>query len=81
MGSFSIWHWLIVLLVVVLIFGTKRLKNIGADLGSAVKGFKDGVRDGSATAAGEGTAPPQQVGTAQKTADAGTVDVEAKTKA
>jgi len=82
MGSFSIWHWLIVLLVVVLIFGTKKLKNIGADLGSAVKGFKDGVRDGSTSAAGEGTAAPaQQVGNAQKTADAGTVDVEAKTKA
>ena len=44
MGSFSIWHWLIVLLVVVLIFGTKKLKNIGADLGGAVKGFKDGVK-------------------------------------
>ena len=82
MGSFSIWHWLIVLLVVVLIFGTKKLKNIGTDLGSAVKGFKDGVRDGSTSAAGEGTAPsPQQVGNAQKTADGSTVDVEAKTKA
>ncbi len=46
MGSFSIWHWLIVLLVVVLIFGTKKLKNIGSDLGSAVKGFKDGVKSG-----------------------------------
>ena len=44
MGSFSIWHWLIVLLVVVLIFGTKKLRNIGADLGSAVKGFKDGMK-------------------------------------
>jgi sec-independent protein translocase protein TatA len=44
MGSFSIWHWLIVLLVVVLIFGTKKLRNIGADLGGAVKGFKDGVK-------------------------------------
>jgi len=43
MGSFSIWHWLIVLLVVVLIFGTKKLRNIGTDLGSAVKGFKDGM--------------------------------------
>jgi sec-independent protein translocase protein TatA len=47
MGSFSIWHWLIVLLVVVLIFGTKKLKNIGSDLGGAVKGFKDGVKGGS----------------------------------
>ena len=45
MGSFSIWHWLIVLVVVVLIFGTKKLKNVGSDLGSAVKGFKDGVKD------------------------------------
>jgi len=46
MGSFSIWHWLIVLLVVVLIFGTKKLRNIGTDLGSAVKGFKEGMREG-----------------------------------
>ena len=46
MGSFSIWHWLIVLLVVVLIFGTKKLRNIGADLGGAVKGFKDGMKPG-----------------------------------
>ncbi len=44
MGSFSIWHWLIVLLVVVLIFGTKKLRNIGADLGGAVRGFKEGMR-------------------------------------
>jgi sec-independent protein translocase protein TatA len=44
MGSFSIWHWLIVLLVVVLIFGTKKLRNIGQDLGGAVKGFKDGMK-------------------------------------
>jgi sec-independent protein translocase protein TatA len=44
MGSLSIWHWLIVLLVVVLIFGTKKLRNIGADLGGAVKGFKDGMK-------------------------------------
>ncbi len=44
MGSFSIWHWLIVLLVVVLIFGTKKLRNMGSDLGGAVKGFKKGMR-------------------------------------
>ncbi|HEY0664757.1 MAG TPA: Sec-independent protein translocase subunit TatA [Gallionella sp.] len=44
MGSFSIWHWLIVLLVVVLIFGTKKLRNLGSDLGGAVKGFKEGMR-------------------------------------
>jgi sec-independent protein translocase protein TatA len=44
MGSFSIWHWLIVLLIVLLIFGTKKLRNIGTDLGGAVKGFKDGMK-------------------------------------
>jgi sec-independent protein translocase protein TatA len=47
MGSFSIWHWLIVLVVVVLIFGTKKLKNVGTDLGAAVKGFKDGMKTGA----------------------------------
>lgn len=74
MGSFSIWHWLVVLVIVVLIFGTKKLKNIGADLGGAVKGFKDGVRDGGTPA--DTTA---QV-TTQKSSDTNTVDVEAKTK-
>jgi sec-independent protein translocase protein TatA len=78
MGSFSIWHWLIVLLVVVLIFGTKKLKNIGADLGGAVKGFKDGVK-GANEAADTAAAPAQQV-TTQRANDANTVDVEAKTK-
>ena len=76
MGSFSIWHWLIVLLIVVMIFGTKKLKNMGTDLGGAVKGFKDGVKDGTTSA---DAAAPQQVG-ANKVADANTVDVEAKTK-
>lgn len=77
MGSFSIWHWLIVLVIVVLVFGTKKLKNIGADLGGAVKGFKDGVKDGSTTP--DAAAVTQQV-TAEKSSDANTVDVEAKTK-
>ncbi|CAE6719899.1 Sec-independent protein translocase subunit TatA [Candidatus Nitrotoga fabula] len=44
MGSFSIWHWLVVLLVVILIFGTKKLRNMGADLGGAMKGFREGMR-------------------------------------
>ena len=48
MGSFSIWHWLIVLVIVMLIFGTKKLRNIGTDLGGAVRGFKDGMREGTA---------------------------------
>ncbi len=46
MGSFSLWHWLIVLLIVVLIFGTKKLKNIGGDLGGAVNEFKKAMNDG-----------------------------------
>ncbi|MDE2145368.1 MAG: Sec-independent protein translocase subunit TatA [Burkholderiales bacterium] len=78
MGGLSIWHWMIVLLVVVLIFGTKKLKNIGTDLGEAVKGFKDGVK-GASSDADAPAAPVQQV-TAQRTADSNTVDVEAKTK-
>ena len=48
MGSFSIWHWLIVLLVIILIFGTAKLKNIGKDMGGAIKGFKEGMKDGTA---------------------------------
>lgn len=77
MGSFSIWHWLIVLLIVVMVFGTKKLKNMGSDLGGAVKGFKDGMKDGSTDAA---TTPPSgQVGNSQA-ADKTTIDVEAKQK-
>jgi sec-independent protein translocase protein TatA len=67
MGGLSIWHWLIVLLVVVLIFGTKKLRNIGQDLGGAVKGFKEGMKTSEG---GELTpdqqppeVPPQHLGT------------------
>lgn len=66
MGSFSIWHWLIVLAIIVLIFGTKKLRNLGGDLGSAVKGFKDGMKsendkaDAAAAAQGKsGEIPPK----------------------
>ncbi len=45
MGTFSIWHWLVVLAIVVLVFGTKKLRNLGGDLGSALKGFKEGMQD------------------------------------
>ncbi|MBY0269771.1 MAG: Sec-independent protein translocase subunit TatA [Burkholderiales bacterium] len=62
MGSFSIWHWLIVLLVVVLIFGTKKLRNIGADLGGAVKGFKEGVKSGDDKSAEAKTEIPPSTG-------------------
>jgi sec-independent protein translocase protein TatA len=64
MGGLSIWHWLIVLVVVVLIFGTKKLRNIGQDLGGAVKGFKEGMKSDGESAAGSSTAdagPAQQI--------------------
>jgi len=81
MGSFSVWHWLIVLLIVVLVFGTKKLKNIGSDLGGAVKGFKDGMREGGTTADGNApVTPAPQVGTNKAAADPNTVDVEARTR-
>jgi sec-independent protein translocase protein TatA len=78
MGSFSIWHWLIVLVIVALIFGTKKIRNIGADLGGAVKGFKEGMKDpnakdNDATAAAD-PAPVQRVATGE------TIDVQAKEK-
>jgi sec-independent protein translocase protein TatA len=53
MGSFSIWHWIIVLVVVLLIFGTKRLRGAGRDLGEAVKGFKKGMADDDDKPAGQ----------------------------
>ena len=70
MGSFSVWHWLIVLLIILLVFGTKKLRNLGSDLGGAVKGFKEGMKDGGSTDAAE---------TTQKT-EAPTIDVQAKDK-
>ncbi|MBI3155392.1 MAG: Sec-independent protein translocase subunit TatA [Burkholderiales bacterium] len=79
MGGFSIWHWLIVLLVVVLIFGTKKLKNMGSDLGAAVKGFKDGVK-GATDDEGAAAPPPQVTSATPAARSADTVDVEAKTK-
>ena len=62
MGGLSIWHWLIVLLVVVLIFGTKKLRNIGQDLGGAVKGFKEGVKGAETEADAAKAASAQQIG-------------------
>jgi sec-independent protein translocase protein TatA len=72
MGSFSIWHWLIVLVIVMLVFGTKKIGNIGSDLGKAVKGFKDGVKGEEDKS--EHAATPSQV------ADKTTIDVEAREK-
>ncbi|MBL8394810.1 MAG: Sec-independent protein translocase subunit TatA [Candidatus Accumulibacter sp.] len=70
MGSFSIWHWLIVLVIVLLIFGTKKLRNLGADLGGAVKGFKDGIKDATTEESkpvetSSPPSPPPQVTTGQ----------------
>jgi sec-independent protein translocase protein TatA len=75
MGAWGIGHWIVVLLIVVLVFGTKKLKNIGGDLGSAVKGFKDGMKDGSAPAEDKPAAPAAAV-----SADKTTIDVEVKNK-
>jgi sec-independent protein translocase protein TatA len=63
MGGLSIWHWLIVLVVVVLIFGTKKLRNVGQDLGGAVKGFKEGMKTDadSASAKAADATPAQQI--------------------
>jgi len=61
MGGLSIWHWLIVLLVVVLIFGTKKLRNIGQDLGGAVKGFKEGMKDSEGAETEKPASPPEQI--------------------
>lgn len=77
MGSFSIWHWVVVLIIVMLVFGTKKLRNIGSDLGGAVKGFKQGMK--------EGGADDEQDATKAKLADdvnkkPDTIDVEAKEK-
>ena len=66
MGSFSIWHWLIVLVIVVLVFGTSKLKNLGRDLGGGIKGFKEGLKE-----------EPKKVA---NDANANTVDVTAKEK-
>ncbi len=72
MGSFSIWHWLIVLVIVLLVFGTKKLKNIGSDLGGAVRGFKEGMKGDS-----DAEKKPEQLA-AEKTG--ATIDGEVKDK-
>ena len=76
MGSFSIWHWLIVLVIVMMVFGTKKLRNMGSDLGGAVKGFKDGIKEGAQGAASDAA------GVASKVADQAskTIDVQVKEK-
>jgi sec-independent protein translocase protein TatA len=69
MGSLSIWHWLIVLVIIMLVFGTKKLRNIGSDLGGAVRGFKEGVKEGTEKASTEPASAAYK-----------TIDVDAKPK-
>jgi sec-independent protein translocase protein TatA len=70
MGGLSIWHWLIVLLIVLLVFGTKKLRNIGSDLGGAVKSFKDAVKDENVKIADK----------SEKSESGTTIDAEVKDK-
>lgn len=74
----STTHLIIFLVIIIVIFGTKKLRNIGSDLGGAVKGFKDGMKDGSADDAV--VPPPSQVTNASAAQDASTIDVQAKQK-
>lgn len=74
MGTFSIWHWLIVLVIVALVFGTKKLRNMGEDLGSAVKGFKKGMADA------DDTSTPQSVTQQQNAQADSTIDVKTTEK-
>ena len=78
MGSMSPIHWVIVLVVVLLIFGTKKLRNIGTDMGAAVKGFKDGMKDGDAAKEAAATQQVAQNIEPQTAKDPHTVDVNAK---
>ena len=75
MGSLSVWHWLIVLVIVVLVFGTGNLKNMGKDLGGAINGFKEGMREGDEAAA---QAPKKEIAQDKTAAKSETIDVEAK---
>jgi sec-independent protein translocase protein TatA len=72
MGAMSIWHWLIVLVIIMLVFGTKKLKNIGSDLGGAVRGFKEGVKEGTEEAAASVDAAKNEASR--------TIDVETREK-
>lgn len=77
MGTWSWMHWLLVLVVVILVFGTKKLGNVGSDLGKAIKGFKDGVK-GEEEKSAANPAPPASP--TQQVADKSTIDVEARDK-
>jgi sec-independent protein translocase protein TatA len=73
MGSFSIWHWLVVLVIVVLVFGTKKLRNLGGDIGGAVKGFKEGMKGADEEKSSSSSSSSQKV-------DGKTIEGEVKDK-
>lgn len=77
MGGLSLWHWLIVLVIVLLVFGTKRLKNVGQDLGEAIKGFKKGMHDEGAKP-GADDVPPAQLPDASRRDDVRGADVRSE---
>lgn len=77
MGSLSVWHWLIVLVIVVLVFGTGKLKNMGKDLGGAIKGFKEGMREDDEAPA---QAEKKEIAQEKTAAKGEAIDVEAKEK-
>ena len=81
MGSLSIWHWLIVLVVVVLVFGTKKLRNLGGDVGGAVRGFKDAMNEEKSAAAVSATQSAEVKLIDKKATEATPVKVSAKRKA
>ena len=76
MGGLSIWHWLIVLVIVILVFGTKKLSSVGKDLGGAVRGFKEGLKEGAEAPSSTTNAEAAK----QVAASKNTIDVEAKEK-
>lgn len=80
MGQWSIVHWLVVLGIVVVIFGTKKLRNIGSDLGGAIKGFKEGIKDPAKEGEATATNATAEAAPAQRVASAETIDVQAKEK-
>jgi sec-independent protein translocase protein TatA len=77
MGTFSIWHWLVVLAVVIVIFGTKKLRNVGSDLGAAIRNFKSSMKEEEAKPQGEAGGEPKQIAEGGRVIDA---EVTAKDK-
>lgn len=73
MGTFSIWHWLVVLIIVLLIFGTKKLRNLGSDLGGAIKSFKTSMKEDGEKTESESAENPEAkkiAGGSERTIDA-----------